>query len=70
MSYLLKKRGALKKPLLFFLQRLASVANRMIQNPEARQIKIESLTFENVSSQCKRVIRPLKARLAPIVEWT
>ena len=37
---------------------------------EVIQILIEYLDFENLSSQCKRVIRPLKARLVPIDKWT
>ena len=52
-----------------FLQRLTSAVNRMIPNSEARQIIIESLAFENANSLCKRIIRPLKARSAPLEEW-
>lgn len=52
-----------------FLQRLTSAVNRMIPNSESRQIIIESLAFENAISQCKRVIRHLKARLALIQKW-
>ena len=52
-----------------FLQRSTSAVNRMIPNSEARQIRIESLTFENGNSLCKRIIRLLKARSAPLEEW-
>ena len=51
-----------------FLQRLTSAVSRMTPNSEARQIVIESLTFENANSLCKRIIRPLKPRLAPLEE--
>ncbi|KAL6092577.1 hypothetical protein STEG23_034346, partial [Scotinomys teguina] len=37
-----------------FLQRLISAVNRM-PNSEARQIKIESLDFENANIQCKKL---------------
>lgn len=33
------------------------------------QILIKSLAFENADSQLKRVISPLKVRLAAIDEW-
>ena len=36
----------------------------MIPNTKAKQIIIESLAFENVNSQCKGIIRPLKVRSA------
>ena len=52
-----------------FLQRLTSAVNRMIPNSEARQIIIESLTFENANFLCKRIIGPLKARSTPLDEW-
>ena len=51
------------------LQRSTSVVNGMISNSEVRQIIIESLAFENANSLCKRIIRPLKARSAPLEEW-
>ena len=41
----------------------------MTPNLEAKQIIIESLAFENVNYQCKRIIRPLKTRSAPLEEW-
>ena len=50
------------------LQRETSAVKRMLSNSEARQIVIEPLAFENANSQCKRVIRPLKARLSPTEE--
>ena len=41
----------------------------MIPDSEARQIIIESLTFENASSQCKKIAMQLKAKSAPFEEW-
>ena len=41
----------------------------MTSNSEARQIIIESLTFENTNAQCNSVIQPLKARSAPLEKW-
>ena len=58
-----------KEAFIDFLQRLTSAVNRMIPNSEARQIIIESLPFENASSLCKSLIRPLKERSAPLEEW-
>ena len=55
MSHLLKLDKAQRKP-------LTSTVNRMIPASEVRQKTIESLAFENANAQCKRVIRPLKAR--------
>ena len=51
----------------FFLQILTSAGNRMMPNSDARQI-IKSLTFVNANSQCKQVIRLLKARAVAIEE--
>ena len=42
----------------------------MIPNSEARQIIIGSLAFNDANSQCKMIIGPLKARLAPLEEYT
>lgn len=52
-----------------FLQRLTPAVNRIASDPEIRQLIIEVLAFEKANSECKRVIRPLKARSAPIAEW-
>ena len=52
-----------------FLQRLTSAVNRTVPDSEARRIIIESLAFENANAQCKRILRPLKARSAPIEDW-
>ena len=57
-----------KETITDFSQRMTSGVNRMIPNSKARQIIIESLTFENASSQCKRIIRPLKERSVPLQE--
>ena len=59
-----------KKALMDFLQLLTSAVNRMIPNSEARQITIQSLTFENANSLCKRIISSLKVRSTPLEEWT
>ena len=58
-----------KEVFMDFLQRLTSEVNRMIPNSEARQIIIESLAFENANSLCKKLIRPLKEKSAPLEEW-
>lgn len=53
----------------FFLQRLMSTVNKMVSDPEIRQILIEPLVFENANSEYKMVIGPLKARSPAIDEW-
>ena len=52
-----------------FLQRLGSAVDRAITDPETKQSLIEILAFENANTECKRVIKPLKADGAPIDEW-
>ena len=52
-----------------FLHRLTSAVHRSVRDSEARRIIIETLAFENANTQCKRVLRPLKARSAPIEDW-
>lgn len=42
------------------LQRLTSALNRIISDLEARKMLIESLAFENVTSEGKRMIKHLK----------
>ena len=54
---------------VLFLQRLTSVGNRIISDPEMWRIWILSLAFENANLQCKLMITPLKARSALIEEW-
>ena len=51
-----------------FLQRLTLAVNRIIPNSEAIQIILKSLLFENANSLCKRIIKLLKARSAPLEE--
>jgi hypothetical protein len=51
-----------------FLQRLGSNISRAISNPETRQPLIEILIFENANTECRRVIRPLKAQETPVDE--
>lgn len=41
----------------------------MEPNSEARQIKIESVAFENANSKCRRKIRLLKLWSTPLEEW-
>ena len=38
-------------------------------DPEARRILIESLAFANANLECKKILRPLEVRSAPIHEW-
>lgn len=64
-----KSIQGLKEAFTDILYRLTSAVNKMISDPDARQILIGSLTFENTNVECKRVIRPLRAKSAPIEEW-
>lgn len=52
-----------------FLQMLTSGVERSVSDSAARKAIIESLAFENANTECREVIRPLKARSAPIDEW-
>lgn len=52
-----------------FLQRLTSAVERSVSDSAARKAIIESLAFENANTKCRELIRPLKARSAPIDEW-
>lgn len=52
-----------------FLQRLTIALNRAISDPNAKEILIKSLAFENANDKCEKVIRPLKARSAPLYKW-
>ena len=42
------------EPFLGFLQRLATALKRVISDPNAREILIESLAFENANGECKK----------------
>lgn len=44
---------------------LGSAANSAISDPEIRKPLIEQLAFENANTECKRIIRPLKAKGVP-----
>ena len=52
-----------------FLPRLTSGADRRVADPGAKKALVESLAFEKANSECRKVIRPLKARSAPRDEW-
>ena len=52
-----------------FLQRLTSAVERSISDSSSRKAIIEFLAFENANTECKEVIRPLRARSASIDEW-
>lgn len=47
---------------------MAWAVNRTLSDSEVRQILIKSLVFETANSECKGMIRPLKARSTPIHE--
>ena len=43
--------------------------NKVISEPDTRPVWTKTLAFENSNLECKRVIRALKTRSAPIEEW-
>lgn len=49
-----------------FLHRLILAANKAISDLEARQMVIETLAFENLNTEHKKVIRALKVRALPM----
>lgn len=67
-SFTKVKQGP-KESFTDFLQRLASAVKRMVSDSEASKAIIESLAFENANAACKRIIRPLRARSAPMEDW-
>ena len=52
-----------------FLHRLSPAVNRTVQDSEASQKINESLAIKNANARCKRILRPLKARAAPVKDW-
>ena len=42
------------------LQRVTLVVNKIVSDSEVGKILIESLAFENVNSECRRMIRTLR----------
>jgi len=52
-----------------FLQRLTSAVERSVSDTAARKATVESLAFENVNTECREGIRPLRARSASVDEW-
>ena len=52
-----------------FLQRLAKDVQIGATDPEARKVLMESLAFKNVNLKCKKLLRTLKVRSAPMGEW-
>ena len=67
-SYVRVKQGQ-REPFTNFLQRLTKVVQIGVTDPEARQIILESLTFENANLECKKILGPLKIRSAPMNKW-
>ena len=67
-SYIRVKQGQ-REPFSDFLQRLTKAVQIGIPDPEARNIVIESLAYENANVKCKRILGPLKIRSAPLDEW-
>lgn len=48
---------------------MTSAVNRIVSDPEVRQILREFLAFENANSEGKGFIRPLNTRWKSINEW-
>lgn len=48
------------------LKRWVSAADKSISDPDAKEILIETMIFQNSNTKCKRVIRLLKAQAAQI----
>ena len=67
-SYIRVKQGQ-REPFSDFLQRLTKAVQIGIPDPEARNIVIESLAYENANVECKRILGPLKIRSVPLDEW-
>ena len=45
------------------------MSDTMIPNSETKQIIMNLWLLKNANSQCKRIIRPPRARSAPLEEW-
>ena len=58
-----------REPFSDFLQRLIRAVQIGVNDPEARCIIIESLSYENGNIECKQILGPLKIRSVPIDEW-
>ena len=58
-----------REPFSDFLQRLTKTVQIGVTDPDARQVLIESLTFENANLECKKILGTLKVRPEPIDEW-
>jgi hypothetical protein len=43
--------------------------SKAVSDHDARQVLIETLVFENLNTECKKVTRPLKAQAVPMNEW-
>ena len=52
-----------------FLYRLINTLQIEVTDPEARQIILESLAFENANLESKKIIGPLRSRSTPMDEW-
>ena len=50
----------------YFCQRLVSSVNKVVSDPDERQVLIETLVYENANTECKNDIRPLKVQAAPM----
>ena len=69
MESCLRVKQGQKEPFSDFLQRLTRAIQMGITDPEARRIIIQSLDYENANIECKRILGPLKIRLASLEEW-
>lgn len=43
--------------------------NKAVSDPDARQVLIETLVVEKLKTECKKVIRLLKAQTLSMAEW-
>ncbi|KAL6066104.1 hypothetical protein STEG23_017586 [Scotinomys teguina] len=58
-----------REPFTDFLQRLTTAIKKAVSDTELRKLLTETLAFNNANTECKRILTPLKVRLAPLEEW-
>lgn len=63
-----KVREGPREPFSHFLQRLTKAVQIAATDPEPRLVFIISLALEHANLECKRILRSLKVRSAPIDE--
>ena len=58
-----------KEPYIDFISHLREAIHKTVRVPDLRELLLQTLSFENANTECKKALGPLKAQGASLEEY-